>query len=749
MKRFFVLLIAILSVSCVSCSKKTAEEVVSDEKSWLLEAEITNSDLDSLIRNFSFPEKNGERLAAETEYYEFPAGLVEDLKRAIYTNNAIPALHSMNDGSLIITADDFTYMASDSGHILDSEESLYTDYLNNPADFLIYRCNIELEGDEEIIIFENRPYEDSALNTAHLLKKDGDHYTYAGSDTIGYFRTFAVFLYQDRFYLAVNLDSPHTQTTRALGLYELSDNTSNPMCAVSQNNIYIQISGFECSYYPLYRNEGGLISGELQRYIEEIQTDLIFTDRISSRFVGDENIPVHSPLNGFWQPEGYTRSQAWNKSISGTAVEFSLYRSLSGDTYLLDARADDNGTVVILADYMISSEPELELTEYLDFEDSNLVPVSYQNPDFELAFPEHTQTLLNQFAARVQGNFSYINHRHETIPNNLIVQIEESLFYGNMNKTEADMTDFLADSEEFYNAYEQSLLHDGQTKFNGQLHRLYQYKLEDISYYLVISQNDDSDALVDVNIFKIEEDGRLSQSDSWVSMDPNVELISYQDELYLIESIYRYYSRHIDTAAIYKLSSGKLHDFILISFIPKTYESMEIYSNHESYTREVNAYLKEIQTDLIDKSPVNDNIRVFTGDETAAFDQDRLQRLQSVGGPGTYYEVDFNNDGQQEYIEKHLWFPSQYAPLYLNTSCYQFTEKRIAAASHDFYRGGSRLIQLWFKEIDGKIFTFRLFLADNNYILNVSLINGTEITQVQSHIIVPKCTLSVETTDIK
>ena len=41
--------------------------------------------------------------------------------------------------------------------------------------------------------------------------------------------------------------------------------------------------------------------------------------------------------------------------------------------------------------------------------------------------------------------------------------------------------------------------------------------------------------------------------------------------------------------------------------------------------------------------------------------------------------------------------------------------------------------------IRDRVFTFRLFYhEDSYYVLNVSLIEGTRITQVQTHIIVPK-----------
>ena len=128
---------------------------------------------------------------------------------------------------------------------------------------------------------------------------------------------------------------------------------------------------------------------------------------------------------------------------------------------------------------------------------------------------------------------------------------------------------------------------------------------------------------------------------------------------------------------------------------------------------------------------------VYLGDETPEIDQDKLLRLGSVTSPyDTFYKIDFNNDQKDEYISKEKSYNSIY------TGIYQFTHKGIAGLGYDENAGGTlgRPVQLWFKEIEGKVFTFRLYYDEESYyyILNVSLIEGTGITQVQTYMIVPK-----------
>ena len=107
----------------------------------------------------------------------------------------------------------------------------------------------------------------------------------------------------------------------------------------------------------------------------------------------------------------------------------------------------------------------------------------------------------------------------------------------------------------------------------------------------------------------------------------------------------------------------------------------------------------------MDKSPINDTIQVYMGDENNKYSDDKRLKLKSVGGDYDYYEIDFNNDGEPEYLKRHIWFPSNFTALHLINNFYKFTDKRTISINGDFERDNSKLIQLWFKEIEGKVFT--------------------------------------------
>ena len=162
----------------------------------------------------------------------------------------------------------------------------------------------------------------------------------------------------------------------------------------------------------------------------------------------------------------------------------------------------------------------------------------------------------------------------------------------------------------------------------------------------------------------------------------------------------------------------------------------KIYDNRAAYAGDVTGYLEEIKTDLADLSYRSNDEDVYTGDEDPEIELNQFLRLGSVVSPyETFYKIDFNNDRKDEYISKEKSYNHIYAGIY------QFTGRGIIGLEYDetAEEAWGHPVQIWFKEIQGKVFTFRLFYhEDSYYVLNVSLIEGTRITQVQTHIIVPK-----------
>ncbi len=49
------------------------------------------------------------------------------------------------------------------------------------------------------------------------------------------------------------------------------------------------------------------------------------------------------------------------------------------------------------------------------------------------------------------------------------------------------------------------------------------------------------------------------------------------------------------------------------------------------------------------------------------------------------------------------------------------------------------LVQMWFKEMEGKVYTFCLYhVSDYNYMLNVVLLEGNKVNRVRTDILSPQ-----------
>ena len=50
-----------------------------------------------------------------------------------------------------------------------------------------------------------------------------------------------------------------------------------------------------------------------------------------------------------------------------------------------------------------------------------------------------------------------------------------------------------------------------------------------------------------------------------------------------------------------------------------------------------------------------------------------------------------------------------------------------------------KLVQMWFKEMEGKVYTFCLYhVSDYNYMLNVVRLEGNEVNRIRTDILSPR-----------
>lgn len=753
---------------------------------------LQNEDIVKLADAFELPVKTAGSVKRETDGQGLPVDLLNDLKLAVFQGTSDELLEQWDDESLRISIDDFMFRPV-GGDMEYWETALEEAIAGGGSAVSPYRFDIDDDGEDEIIVIDCRDDEDYYINHMYTLEESDGAYQLLYCEYLGYQRRFAVFERQGVFYLAANFDDPKSKTTAAVGLFSMKgSSTAKPL---EQRNTYVKKIHHSVSSHLLYKNETAQLASAVSAYADEIKTDLLYVEGGGTTFYGDETevdslsydekdssgqrisnlFAVDADNDGkeeyfsrkynrrserpqtdviwydlenhvetpeaidSWKPDSYILKERWFKKIQEKTVTFSLYCGLSEEKYVLDARLQEDDSVEILLELALWREEDVVLSDSRYNGDSKWLNIAYSDPGMETAVPESIGYDMERFGAEVQGAFVPVDHEDASVPNGLITAMEDALFHKTLSETDMGASSFETDKAAYFDKYLKNMEYADKDYFDRYVQHVYQYSLDGSRYFLEVMDSGGSARFVDITIYK-EEDGALTAVDSLMSLDMDAKVIEYGGKLFFIEKSYNYYSKFVDSVSIYPLVSDKLKNYVTIALAPVTYEWRTFYQNpNNAYENAVSDYLSGIREDLMKKSPISDDIEIYIGDESERFDHDRYLRLKSIGGRSTYYEIDFDNDGEMEYFSKHFWFPSNSTHLYLITNFYKFSDQRLNEISCGLDNNAGTLVQQWFHEIDGKVFTFKLYLGPGYlYFLNVSLIEGNEVTQVRTDIIAPK-----------
>lgn len=228
-------------------------------------------------------------------------------------------------------------------------------------------------------------------------------------------------------------------------------------------------------------------------------------------------------------------------------------------------------------------------------------------------------------------------------------------------------------------------------------------------------------------------------------------VIGYEDDFYYVYLPYNYNLKNYDRIRIHRLGPDAEHETVTIQYLPERYVWNNLYSSGSD--SELEAYLESIRDEITsDKYLENGTAgepELFWGDEAP----DEEFPLTN-GSIDQYYRIDFANMGIPVYIRKSNLIPSSYRDVwqlrirfYLqdgNAGSVKELEK-LQIGAYAAEKEKPRLVQLWFREIDGEVLTFRLYnLFDYNYMLNVILVEGDHVKQVRTDLFSPARSFTVK-----
>ncbi|MCM1552996.1 MAG: hypothetical protein NC092_09925, partial [Butyrivibrio sp.] len=747
-----------------------------------------SKELDTLVAQFALEDNKAELidLSQDERAAGFPPELVSRLQEALAAGSSDILLMELDDSALRIKREDFIYEPLEGEDLFIQDERI-NDFLTGQrkADsYDFYRLDIDQDGLDEIIMIERTRYEYSLSSYCAILEQNATgSYGLTGGAYLGYYRIYAIFSYEGSFYMVCNYDDYKRQTTKALGLLELSGDVRGSTWLIKQKNMYLRKNNTDCGLQKLWaagqeseNDENSSLQSAIQAYIQEIGLDVMLRNQNSGSFSGLEKKWSEEKLdkltealeNAVWTPthlDYATQTQRWLFELEGQQVYFTLYYNGQSMRYLLEAFLYQGDTSPItlepIALYGIKPQSHIQIVDYWDYEDSNVKSICYKPQEPSQAFPENRQEVTEQLWKQAQaGILSSVEQdiilsenasntsseeglsAQEFVPAQLIQMAKEALYtrdWSSFDELAAplELTDHGKALEAWFSSTdsEQYICH------------IYQYSIGESQFLLIDADMGGSARIADVSCYRLTENGS-EQVNSMTTLDMNARVVPYEGRFYLVDTSYNYYSKYRDIIILYPLTSEGISErAVWVTLAPVDYLWTNGYRSDNSVQGQIDDYVSSIQKELMAASPINDGISVFIGCEELVTDAVKLQRLSDQGD---WYMVDYDNDGQLEYEHRHYWFPSNFTTLYLIREEYRLEditwELREAWEPECPYRHDT-LIQRWYQEFDGKIYTFQLFLTEGyNYYLNVSLWEKEQVSWIASYYVTPRCELQVEAT---
>ena len=249
-------------------------------------------------------------------------------------------------------------------------------------------------------------------------------------------------------------------------------------------------------------------------------------------------------------------------------------------------------------------------------------------------------------------------------------------------------------------------------------------------------------------------------------------LLNYDGGYYFVVRQYNYYTDETVGFDILTAGGNGMLQQYLLALKNKENRKNWIETYHD---KNLDASLKQSLTDYIGrmkkeierKIVVNDDYQMIDGNaETPYQEADITFAMESFftseDGEKIRRVVDFDNDGKLECVEKIIWYPSSLGAefvmmadfykeydSYMHVTDVRFPRFLISGSDNTYsdcygtlvdleeYFGKS-LAQLWFEEIEQKVYTFCMYRigGSSDYLLEVSLIEGDELHPLLQYLLI-------------
>lgn len=370
-------------------------------------------------------------------------------------------------------------------------------------------------------------------------------------------------------------------------------------------------------------------------------------------------------------------------------------------------------------------------------------------------FTEEMEQEVYQYSDEVKGAFVTVESERDLFPPDLVRELEEML-YQSLDRDFHKLTwEEISKSRyfEFTKKYgsEEFALHSEEIeeyrKRTGaenceNMFRITMDSEQDCYVFLEYDGGSDGHRNVRLAIPKGEEYVTICEFET--QNEGYGTVIRYEQYFYYIYLESNYVLKNFDGVHIYKLGVNADRENILIKYLPSQYNWKNIYDTYEGTA--LNNYIESIKDDITSDTYLENGNESnewcdYHGDEKP---DETIQAQTEEYYKTEYYKIDFLNTGIPIYITYATYVPSnnnfawhKRIHFYLNHPQYNIAVelKQMALADEP----GPELVQLWFKELEGKVYTFCLYhVSDYNYVLNTVLFEENRMSRVRTDILCPQ-----------
>lgn len=302
--------------------------------------------------------------------------------------------------------------------------------------------------------------------------------------------------------------------------------------------------------------------------------------------------------------------------------------------------------------------------------------------------------------------------------------------------------------------------------FGNSMPDFYDDSLSEEKGYLVDLDGDCQDELIlyvdfggtggftEVHVWKKNEEEIPEEIGTFNEFRGYEALLSYEGDYYYVIRNYNFNTRETTGFEVLSLNTDGTIAQHRINLENKENEKEwnMTYCNEnmsEELRRQFENYLEEIRSDLQNMTVPTDDYELFRGQAEVLYAE-----AEQDFEVGTYRSipncvvVDFDNDGENECIEKRIWYPSSLnselaliAGFYKKYNSYEhevFINSPASVKNNDSGIAYTISVQLWFEEFENQIYIFQLKRVDwtSDYILEISLIEGDKMHPMFQYLLV-------------